>query len=150
MEISKNSWHYKLFHFHHWRMVSPDERLFNRLKGTNVPDRVDFCTYFHQAIVRNFIYFIFLFLGLSILTLGIFNAVVLNFMSFVIALAFTVTVTVVVVGGSLAAVYAVLSVKNYLTKEENKPTNSLSEPNIFQVKYRSWKEKHCPIVEIKK
>lgn len=135
--VNKNSWHFKL----------------QDAMGTIPQIRRDFCSYWRGTILSLFLVALIVIMFLSSLSLcfvigdGIFGKyfsdnIVGNILSFLSGIAFMASIIIFVVLIATMPTYISKKISDKVREETGK-----EEPSIFVVKYKSWKEKYCPMVE---
>ena len=131
--VNKNSWHYKLL------------KAINEIEERRMPK--DFCTYWRQVIVYPTLYFLS--------TLGIISMLVV-FATFVVypvtgsAMFWIFPASISFVIFSVFILFVVFSACKYLFNKSKINKDKIHKPNIFQVKYRSFKDKICPMIQYEK
>ena len=131
--VNKNSWHYRLL------------KAINEIEERRMPD--DFCTYWRHAIVYPILYFLSTLGAVSILIMFV-TLVVYPITGLALLWLLPATISLFVL--CLSTVYVVLTIFKYLFGNSNVDTSKVRNPNIFQAKYRSIKNKICPMIRYEK
>lgn len=144
MIIDKNSWHFKLYKF--WKRRSVERKWDYDCFLMDVRDgkfSTNLCQYFNRVVTFNLLYLAFMVMtygGSIYLTI---NALFYNFNTFI-------STTGVIVGVFVAFIALFLGIMALLVKIIEKVKGEPEErPNIFVERYKAYKGKYCPKVEVK-
>jgi hypothetical protein len=126
--VKHDSWHYRFLKF--WDV-----------KWWQLPD--DFCSYWRMVMVRGLISFVLVSFVVAIVG-GLGYGVYSN----PLGVAFGTLLLASVLATSFGVVYAGYGIYKLFKKGKNKLSETVeTSDNLFVTKYKSWKDKYCPMVE---
>ena len=131
--IDRNSWHYNLV----TQMYGNPERKKNPMTFCEYWSVVIFSIIFAVAFILLMVVFVFMLISLIIVSFV--NPYPTGLMIFAL---FSIVI------GITYYVYK-KDKKDLENEEKDNNTSKTKSPNIFWVKYKSWKEKICPVVKFK-
>lgn len=142
-KVKRDSWHYRF--------------LTSSFGGDHYQyeiERWNFCKYWRTLVfqVLQILFFgaaaLFLTVGVGasflIETIGMERTIWLPFLSLVVGLFFYVVFFILVI----LIVAPIMFIAEKRNARESKSRNKVYEPGLLMVKYRSWKEKFCPDIEV--
>ncbi|PCJ96811.1 MAG: hypothetical protein COA52_00970 [Hyphomicrobiales bacterium] len=156
--IDENSWHYRFYKFYsvykslnqtQFANSTSFDHAFSNCIYMN-PKPKDFCSHWRNAVFWPALSIIitmslWIFCGLIIYTLGLTNVVLASSV-------FVIGAGLLFGGLVLAAfIYSILEKSKEAIKLVSQMNKNAKEKksNILVIKYKSWKEKHCPLIEYK-
>ena len=122
-KVYKDSWHYKLI---------------TKADPYDLPK--DFCAYWRKVVLLC----TGLALGISLASIILFTAFYALVVDPIAVIATILIITLIYTAGSIVSRIILYFSDN---KKVTTKINSPKQPSLLMVKYRSWKQKYCPMVE---